>query len=167
MELQTDQEQRWDLTRLYASPEDPQIDEDLERARAAAERVRDEYVGRVATLTPGEIRAIIDALDAQTAITNKLFYYAYLRFSCDTQDYANKNLYARMQREVPEIQNETGFFLLELQRLSGERFAELLEAPELAEYKDYLGRIRRAAAHALDAFTERVITLKDSTGIQA
>ncbi|HEY9722734.1 MAG TPA: M3 family metallopeptidase [Oscillatoriaceae cyanobacterium] len=166
MTLSLDQESRWDLSRLYESPEDPRIDEDLRQARETAESLRAAHLGRVAEMAPLDVRVLLDRLDEQAGVLNRLFSYAYLCFSSDTQDDANKTLYARIQREVPEIQNETVFFQLELQKMPEGRYRRLYEAPELAIYQDHLGRIRRVSAYALDELAERIVALKDSTGLQ-
>lgn len=162
-----DLEQRWDLTRLYDSPEDPAIDADLEAARRKAEALRDGYMDRVAELAPGEVRHVLDVQDQLAGYMNKLFGYAYLVFSSDTQGEEAKTLYARIQSEVPDIQNITAFVSIELQTMPEARFQQLQDAVELAEYRDHLGRIRRVSSHALDVFTEKVIGLMESTGSKA
>jgi oligoendopeptidase F len=164
---QSDLEQRWDLTRLYASPSDPRIDGDLKAARRKAQKLRSNYIGKVAELPPADVRKLIDGLDEIAGLLNKLFSYAYLLFSADTQTEDNKKLYARIQGDVPSIRNETVFFDLELQRMPENAFQKLMRAAELTEYHDHLGRIRRVAAHALDELAEKIISLKDSTGSQA
>lgn len=170
MSLSTDQtelDQRWDLSRLYQSPEDPCIEEDLRLARQQAESLRAFFFGKIETLSPAGIRKVIDGLDTLGGTLNRLFSYSYLLFSSETQEDTNKDLYARIQREVPEIRNETVFFELEVQRLPDARFDFLVSSPELADYADHLGRIRRISAHALDEFSEKIITLKDSVGEKA
>lgn len=164
---QQDLEQRWDLSRLYVSPTDPRIDADLKSARRKAQKLRSKYLGKIAELPPAETRRLIDGLDETAGLLNKLFGYAYLLFSADTQTEDNKKLYARIQGEVPDIKNETVFFDLEIQRMPENAYQKLLRAPELAEYYDHLGRIRRVAAHSLDELAEKIIALKDSTGSQA
>jgi oligoendopeptidase F len=169
-ELEPDQhdvEQRWDLTRLYASPADPRIDADVKTARRKAQKLRSKYLGRVAELPPAEVRKLLDGIDEINGTLNKLFSYAYLLFSADTQTEGNKKLYARIQGDVPSIKSETVFFDLELQRVPENAFQKLTRAPELAEYVYHLGRIRRVAAHALDELAEKIVSLKDSTGAQA
>lgn len=162
-----DIEQRWDLTRLYASPSDPRIDADIKAARRKAQKLRSKYINRVADAPPAELRKLLDGLDDVAGVINKLFSYAYLLFSADTQTENNKKLYARIQGDTPDIRNEVVFFELELQRMPEVAYQKLLRAPEVEVYKDHLGRIRRVAAHALDELAEKIISLKDSTGAQA
>lgn len=169
-ELEPDQQdidQRWDLTRLYASPSDPRIDADVKSARRKAQKLRSKYLGKVADLPPAEVRKLLDGLDEVMCMLNRLFSYAYLLFSADTQTEDNKKLYARIQGDVPSIKNEMVFFDLELQRMPENAFQKLTRAPELAIYVDHTGRIRRVSAHALDELAEKIVALKDSTGSQA
>jgi oligoendopeptidase F len=170
MSLSTDQtelDQRWDLSRLYHSPSDPRIDEDLRRSRRQAESLRSFFLGKVGTSSPIAVAKVLEGLDDLSGTLNRLFSYSYLLFSSDTQEDINKDLYARIQREVPEIKNAAVFFDLEIQHMPEAAFQELLKSPVIAEYVDHLGRIRRVAEHALDEFSERIITLKDSVGEKA
>lgn len=162
-----DLEQRWDLSRLYEGPDDDAIHADLEAARHKAEALRGRFMGRVGELEAEDVRTLIDGIDELSGMLNKLFGYAYLLFSSDTQGELAKSLYARIQTEVPEIQNITAFFTIELQHMPEPAFKRLTQAPVLEEYWDHLGRIRRAASHALDVFSEKVITMMESTGMKA
>lgn len=158
---------RWDLSRLYESPDDVRIEADLREARRQAKMLHAAYGGQVADITPAEVRRILDSLDEIAALLARLFGYAYLLFSADTQTEDNKRLYARIQSEVPDIQQETRAFELELQRMPGEAFEKLLSAPELAPYVEHLKRLRRLASHALDETAEKILAMKESTGSQA
>jgi oligoendopeptidase F len=163
----TELDQRWNLDRLYLSPEDPRIDEDLRRARRQAVSLRSFFLGKIADLSPIAVRKVMDSLDDLNGTLNRLFSYTYLLFSSDTQEDINKDLYARIQREVPEIRNETVFFELEIQRMPEDKFQELLKSPVMLDYVDHLNRIRRVSSHALDEFAEKIITLKDAVGEKA
>ena len=61
MSLSTDNDldQRWNLDRLYLSPEDPRIDEDLRRARRQAVSLRSFFLGKVETLVTALERAVV------------------------------------------------------------------------------------------------------------
>lgn len=166
-DLDPELEPRWDLSRLYQGPEDPAIDEDLRLARQRVGSLAAFYKGKIPELSAAMVRRLIDELDGLNGSLNKLFAYAYLLFSANTQDEEAKNLYAKIQREVPEVQGEAQFFQLEVQKLDEGTYQALLAAPELAEYRDHFGRIRRGSAHALDEQAERIIALKDSVGMQA
>lgn len=163
----SDTQFRWDLSRLYDSPDDPRIEADLREARRQAKVLHAAYGGLVADIPPAEIRNILDSLDQIASLLARLFGYAYLLFSADTQTEDNKRLYARIQSEVPDIQQETRAFELELQRLPQEAFDALIHAPELATYAEHLKRLRRLARYALDEAAEKILALKEGTSSQA
>ncbi|MEB3329258.1 MAG: M3 family metallopeptidase [Candidatus Sericytochromatia bacterium] len=163
----SDEPYHWDLTRLYAAPDDPRIEQDLEGARKLAKSLKAAYAGQVAALPPAELRLLLDRCDHLAATLARLFGYAYLLFSADTQPEANKNLYARIQGELPDIRQEAVFVELELQRMPDEAFARLQADPALSVYRDHLGRLRRLAAHALDESSEKILAMKDVTSGQA
>ncbi|MEB3222570.1 MAG: M3 family metallopeptidase [Candidatus Sericytochromatia bacterium] len=158
---------QWDLSRLYAAPDDPRIEADLDEARKLARTLQAAYAGQVAELSPAELRLVLDRCDELAAVLARLFGYAYLLFSADTQTQANKNLYARVQGDLPDIRQEAMFVEIELQRMTDEAFERLQAAPELALYRDHLGRLRRQAAHALDERSEKILAMKDVTSAQA
>ncbi|MEB3197797.1 MAG: M3 family metallopeptidase [Candidatus Sericytochromatia bacterium] len=162
-----DTSHEWDLSRLYESPADPRIDAELEQARSQAKALQADYHGRIAQAEPSAIRHLLDGLDAIASLSARLFGYAYLLFSADTQTEDNKRLYARIQSEIPDIRQEIVGLELELQNLSQERFDALLAAPELASYHDHLRRMRRLASHALNELAEKILNMKEATGSQA
>jgi oligoendopeptidase F len=159
--------QRWDLSRLYAAPDDPAIETDLEFAWREARGMRADFAPGLPSASSTEWRVLLDRHDALHGVLNRLFSYAYLLFSADTQSDASKNLYARLQGEIPAIQNEVGFIERAVQDLDASAYEVLATAEELVPYRDHLSRIRSATGHSLGELAERIITLKDRTGSRA
>ena len=76
---------RWDLSHLYAGPDDPQIDKDLSGALAAANEFAARHRGRVATLGAAEIARAVDELEALQEPAARAGAFAGLLFAADTQ----------------------------------------------------------------------------------
>ncbi len=159
--------QRWDLSCLYMAPDDPAIETDLEFAWREARGMRADFAAGLLNASCTEWRVLFDRHDALHGVLNRLFSYAYLLFSADTQSDASKNLYARLQGEIPAIQNEVGFIERAVQDLDASAYEVLATAEELVPYRDHLSRIRSATGHSLGELAERIITLKDRTGSRA
>src|SRR5688572_20394378 len=76
---------RWDLSHLYAGPDDPQIEKDLSGALAAATAFAERYRGRVASLAAPELARALDELEALQEPAARAGSYAGLLFAADTQ----------------------------------------------------------------------------------
>lgn len=167
MTLAAEQTLRWDLSDLYTGPSDPRIEEDLERIQGDARDFRRRFHGRVVDLSP---RALHDALVETEDLASRLYKltgFATLNFFADTENELNKTLYERLRSEGTAINNTTQFFDVEIKAMPEERFAPLLEAPELAQYHHRLRNLRKFAPHTLSEPEEKVAATKDITGIQA
>lgn len=157
-------ERTWRLEDLYQSPDDPAIAADLARLRAAAGAFATRYHGRVATLTPAELREAIVALEELYQDLSKVRTYAGLRFAGNTLDAANQALVASVREAATNVHTELLFFDLELRRAPEERIAALRDAPELAGYGHYLHVLRSFAPHTLSEPEERILTQLNQTG---
>ncbi|HEY9721544.1 MAG TPA: M3 family oligoendopeptidase [Oscillatoriaceae cyanobacterium] len=158
---------RWDLSKLYWGPDDPQIDTDLARAHQEAEAFRTRYYGKVHTLSTDALREALVAQEAFSDELGKLGGYASLAFSANTQDEAIKSLLARVRVELTELMNAVQFFDLELQSVPDDAYKAYLEAPVLANYHYHLERLKKYAPHTLSEGEERVLAIKDVSGLGA
>jgi oligoendopeptidase F len=163
----TDAALRWDLAKLYASSDDPRIEQDLARALADAKALRQRYYGKVPGLTPAQLREAFETFERHSNELGKLGAFASLAFSADSSDEAAKGLYARIRGDLTEIHNEMQFFDLELQQAPAETFDAWKAAPELTDYRYYLERVRKYTPHTLSEGEERLAAIKDITGVQA
>ena len=74
----------WDLSDLYAGPDDPGIDADLDAATEQARAFAERYRGRVGELAAAELAAAVDELEALGTSTTRTGAYAGLLFAADT-----------------------------------------------------------------------------------
>jgi oligoendopeptidase F len=158
---------RWDLSGLYTGPEDPAIERELDGLRAIARPARLRYQGQLSTLTPEDLRALIVQMEAIATGLIKLRTYASLAFWVDTRDTAFKALYDRIRVETADIEIEARFFDVELKHLPEDARKRFLASEALASYRYYLERIDKAAPHSLGEAQERVMGIKNLTGVEA
>lgn len=159
----------WDLTPLYASPNDPAWENDLQGALSAAHAFAAELRGTFAATT---IRAphLAVALQRYAALQKlglKPYFYAQLLFSARSDDDRHKALFAKARETWHALTETTLFFELDLLRLSDEAFAPLLSAPELQEYAHYLQQLRAHAPYTLSEAVEQALKRKDLSGKEA
>jgi len=155
-------EYKWDLDSMYAS------DEEWEAAFAEVkERIPDlrEYEGRVAE--DGE--TLLAALEREEAVMrelSKVVSYANLRSAEDTRNQEFQALSARAQSLSAEAQSAVSYIEPELQALSRDEVAELVdEEPDLEAYDHYLDDVLRMKPHTRSTEVEELLAdLSEVTG---
>ncbi|TMD10338.1 MAG: hypothetical protein E6J02_01430 [Chloroflexi bacterium] len=77
---------RWDLSDLYTSPTDPQIEAVLAEGLEQAERFEADYRGRVTQLEPGDFARMFEQLEQMQERVSLPAVYAQLLHSQNTAD---------------------------------------------------------------------------------
>ena len=77
---------RWDLSHLYASPDDPALEADLDDMLEDARRFAADYRGRVAELDAAALAEAVDRLETLQESGGRAGSYAGLLFAADTAD---------------------------------------------------------------------------------
>ena len=158
---------RWDLTHLYASPDDPRIDADLDAAQADAERFAAAYRGGVGELDAPGLGAAVDELEKIHERAAGAAVYSHLLFAGDTANPRHGALLQHVQERGTEIRNLLLFFELEWVTLEEDAAEALLEDPALAPRRHFLASLRRYRPHVLSEPEERVLEEKANTGARA
>ena len=155
---------RWDLSDLFASPEDPRIDGELDRALAAARDFAARYRGQLATLDARALAGAVDALESLQEPLSRVGAYASLLFSADTATPRHGALLQHVQERITAIANELIFFELEWVAVAPERAEALLADPALARRRHYLAAARRYRPHVLTEPEEKILAEAANTG---
>ena len=154
----------WDLSDLYAGPDDPEIESDRNESTTAAQRFAQQHRGHVSELDAGGLFEALRELERLEALRLKLRAYAYLNFSEDTEDAARGAFMQGIEEWNASLETELLFFRLEWTAVADERAEELLAAPELEHYRHLLSSIRRYRPHLLSEPEERIVTEKTVSG---
>jgi len=149
---------RWNLSDLFASPDDPRIEQTLAREIERAKAFEAKYKGKVATLESKAFAAMMRELEDYEKSSAKPEVYAYMLHSENTQDTAAGRLLARVREAGAERSSHMVFFLLELAQISDEHAAELFVDPEVAAYRHTVEEARKYRPHQLSEPEERVLT---------
>jgi oligoendopeptidase F len=158
---------RWDLSDLYAGPDDPQIDADLDAGLTAARAFAARWRGRVAALGAAELAAAVDALEALQERIARAGAYAQLLFAADTATPRHGALLQHVQERATAIHNELLFFELEWVAVAPERADALLADAGLARRRHYLQAARRYRPHVLTEPEEKLLAETANTGRNA
>lgn len=156
---------RWDLSPLFASPEDARaaIEPSLERSRAFESAWR----GRMAELTPAQLADALHELGEIDNELSRIASYTMLRKAVDVTSEQNRDLGAAVDAAIVQARNALRFFELEWLALDDERADELIAAPEVAADRHYLTAQRRYRDHVLSEPEERALGERDPAAVSA
>jgi len=156
---------KWSLAPLYPGYESAE----LQNAFDMIEEQVSSFEGVRGKLTPDisteQFLQVIRASEDTNRIGNKLYSFAGLSFTADTQDQAALSLQSRAQQFLAEIENRTLFFNLWWKELDEVNAKRLMDAS--GDYRYYLEAMRLFKPHTLSEPEEKVINLKNVTGSNA
>ncbi len=155
----------WDLSDLYASPEDPALGADLDRAEAEAKAFAERFAGRLGALAGDALAEAIAAYERIEEVLGRTMSYGQLIFAGDAQDPANGRFYQTLQERVTAISSHLLFFTLELNRLEEEALERKYAASTaLRRWQPWLRDLRVFRPHQLSDELEKLLHEKEVTG---
>jgi oligoendopeptidase F len=166
-ELTGAEEVAWDLSDLYASGDDPRIQQDVEWTESAAADFRGRYYERVAELSPAELREAIERREEIESTFTRAIYYAHLWFATDMSDSQRGALVAKLTEKGAAIDTQLLFFGLELAGLEDEQADALLSSDELEHWRHWLRSVRKFRPYILTEPEEKIMTEKAVSGFAA
>ncbi len=158
-------QERWSLDDLFPgheAPEFKQAMEGLEGAIKAFEKVRPKLTPDIAEK---DFLKIVSDLEAITVQSNRLYGYAGLWFTEDTQNQDAQALQARIEEFLVGLENKTLFFSLWWKKLDQDNADRLMAAADDLKY--WLEEMRHFTPHTLSEPEEKVINIKNVTGFSA
>jgi oligoendopeptidase F len=158
---------RWDLSDLYAGPDDPRIDADLDRALTGAKDFAGRYRGRLEELTAAELCRAVDEIEALNEPVAAAGTYAGLLFAADTATPRHGALLQHVRERSSEIKNALIFFELDWVALDPAAAEAKLADPALARRRHLLAAMRRYRPHVLSEPEERILEETANTGRRA
>ena len=157
----------WDLSGLYASIDDPQIEADFAEAEAATTAFRDRYHGKVATLSAAEFAEAVDERERIEAIATRALYYAHMLFSTNMAEPARGALVAKLGEKGAALETQLLFFGLEWAAIEDGPADALLADPALDHWRHWLSSQRVFRPYLLTEPEEKIITEKAVSGVSA
>ena len=139
----------WNLSDLYDGGDDPRLEQDVEQTETAAADFRERYYGRVAQLSPAELREAIGEREEIESTFTRAIYFAHLWFATDMNDSPRGALVARLTEKGAAIDTQLLFFGLELAALEDEQADALLASEELERWRHWLRTVRKFRPYIL------------------
>lgn len=128
----------WDLSDLYASPEDPQITNDLADLKKRAEAFASAYEGKVADLSSADLGTALIEYEAMAELGGKIGTYAFLHFAGQVTDTARGQFRQNTMEQLTALTLTTQFFTLEMQALEVADLDAKLTDPSAAKYAPWI-----------------------------
>ncbi len=158
----------WDLSHLYAGPDDAQLAADLDGAEQTARQFGQKLAGAIATLDGDALAAAIARYETIDETLSRVMSYAYLVYAADVADSARGRFLQSCQERVTQISSHLLFFTLEMNRLDQTHVDErVAESAALKRYAPWLRDIRATAPHQLSDELERLLHEKAVAGRSA
>ena len=155
---------QWNLGDLYASPDSPVLEQDLERAAADAARFAGHYEGKVAGLDGAALAAAIADYERLQDLLGRIGSYAGLLHAGNMADPKLGQFYQTMQERTTDIGSTLLFFTLELNKLDDDLLAAKMAVPALARYAPWLRDVRAYRPHQLSDEVEKLLFEKYVSG---
>jgi oligoendopeptidase F len=160
----------WDLGDLYAGPDDPRIEQDLQAAHDRARRFEEAHRGKIDVEGGPGVELLLAAVRELEGLYEQMdrpAVYAGLLHAAKTDDPRRGALLARTREQRTAINKHLIFFDLEWIKLPDGPAERLLSAPELARYRHYLEQLRVRRPHILSEPEEKLFDEKSVTGRSA
>jgi oligoendopeptidase F len=155
----------WSLADLYPGLESPELEAaftKLEEQVADFEKLRPQLEPDIPA---SSFLEIVHDSEESTRLASKLYAFAGLAFAADTQDQRVQALLGRIQQFLAELENRTLFFGLWWKDLDEANAGRLMKGS--GDYRYYLEEMRHFKPHTLSEAEEKVVNLKNVTGVSA
>ena len=147
----------WDLSDLYAGPDDAAIDADMKAGGEAALAFEKEFKGKLAKLSGKAFGAAIQRYEAMQEELGKAGSYAQLLYAGDMTDAKVGRFYQAIQERITDITSHLLFFTLEINKLDDAVYDKLVTAAAVKRYKPWLDDVRAFRAHQLSDEAETML----------
>jgi oligoendopeptidase F len=156
----------WDLKPLVPSTKFDDIKTLMEKAVKAAEEHASKYKGKIVDMDAKELNVYIKRGEKLWLDREGPLRFSFLSYNANSLDEDAKKLADLARRMGTKIAQILAYEDIELSKLV-EAKPELIDHPDLAEYRHALERYKRRAPHMLSEIEERWILQKDRFGINS
>lgn len=154
----------WDLSALYAAPDDPALEADLAWAGERAKAFQEAYKGGLADLDGGALGGAIAEYEGIVERIHKAMSYAHLMFAGDVSDSTRGRFFQTIRERITTISTDLLFFELELNRIDDDVLARQLEQTAAKRYAPWVRDVRVMRPHQLTDEVEKLLHEKSVAG---
>ncbi len=158
----------WDLSDLYQSMDDPQLQSDLDMLQADAVQFENTYKGTFESLSGDGLYTAFQEYERMSERMHKVMSYAGLLHATNCISPEVGAFYQNMMDCLTDISTHILFFDLEIKKLSDESITEKLASSDTLKYYETVihdGRMDRQ--HQLSDAVEEILHVKSTTGASA
>jgi oligoendopeptidase F len=155
----------WSLTELFPALDSPTYENAFKQVENCVVEFEKFRADLVPEITPAHFLMILREAEEINRVISRIYSFAGLAFTADTQDQMALTMQGRVQQLLAELQNRMMFFDLWWKYLDDENAKRLLEAS--GDYRYYLDAMRLFKPHTLSEAEEKVINIKNVTGSEA
>ena len=157
----------WDLSDLYAGPEDPQLESDLSAAVTDAKGFNANFVGKVEGLPAADFGAAILRYEDILERAFKVASYAQLLHAAKVDDSSVARFHQSVQERVNVITGALLFFVLEINKIDDAAFESRYADETVKRYRPWLEAERQMQPYQLSDELEQFIHDKSVCGSSA
>ncbi|GAB4499189.1 MAG: M3 family oligoendopeptidase [Anaerolineales bacterium] len=157
--------QRWSLNDLFSAYDAPETLAAIESLRTDLQTFANWREQLTADIPEATFLKAVAELEDLSRRMYKLYGFAELWFAEDTQKTEAQTFVARISQFAAEFQNQTLFFQLWWKTLDDENASRLMAAS--GDYRYFLQQIRAFKPHTLTEPEEKIINIKNVTGVSA
>jgi oligoendopeptidase F len=159
------EQERWSLEELFPGIGTPEIDAAIEMMDGSIAKFEELRADLDPAMDEERFLSVLQMYELIMRQINRLYGFASLKFSEDTQDQAAQTLQSRMQQKAAEVDNRTMFLKLWWKGLEDDTAGRLLEASE--DFRYWLESLRLQKPYTLTEPEEKIVNLKDVNGSAA
>ena len=155
----------WKLSDLFESFSDPAIDQAYRDLEARVEQFAIQREALKPEISSEKFLQLLRDQEEMNRLAYRLYGFASLSFSSNTQDQTAQINIARFQQFEAEMENRSLFFSLWWKALDDANAARLLDAS--GDYRYWLEQMRNFKPYTLTEPEEKIINIKNVTGRSA
>jgi oligoendopeptidase F len=159
------QQSRWSLADLFPGPQSKEVEAGFSNLSNLVTKLEQRRSELVQDISVENFLSLVKDLESINVLATKLSAFAGLYFSEDTQNEIAQSLLARVDQFVADLSNRTLFFELWWKALPEEKAQKLMDTS--GDYNYWLQAIRLFIPHTLSEAEEKIINIKNVTGVNA
>ncbi|AGT08433.1 M3 family oligoendopeptidase [Paracoccus aminophilus] len=148
----------WDLSDLYPAPDAPELTRDIDLLEKETASFAADYEGRLAKLTPAQMRDCIERYEHISVLAGRIMSYAGLRYYQNTVDGERAKMLGDLQEKITNFTTPLVFFSLEFNRITDATYDELFSAEDGPKrYRPVFDRMRAMRPYQLSDELEKFL----------
>lgn len=164
-ENMTYRQTKWSLADLFPGHDTVEMKATIAEIEEKVAEVESGRAQLTSDITPDAFMDFVNLLEKVSRLAHQVHSYADLWFYENTQNQDAQNFVARMDQFMAEIQNRILFFSLWWKELDDQQAERLMVGA--GDYRYWLEEMRNFKPHTLSEPEEKVINIKNVTGINA